>query len=643
VKYYRLKGKNRKEAKQSGLAWRVDSLYNELQQFYGTQELVLKANKLDAIELMNSASLGERILALRRILSEDPTISILPHSQDLASEISELEDLFSELYTRRLIEEDLHHSIQQKMDEKHNEYIQEIKLQILKEQKSSPENAQTLKKLGRLEKMESISLSKSALDQLRPASFSEIIGQDKAIKALVAKLNTPYPQHMILYGPPGVGKTSCARLALELAKEKESSCFSKEAPFIEVDGTTLRWDPRESTNPLLGSVHDPIYQGARKDLAEEGIPEPKPGLVSEAHGGILFIDEIGEIDAALQNKLLKVLEDKRVTFESAYYDPHNERIPRYIKQMFEQGVPADFVLIGATTRGPEAINPALRSRCMEVYFEALKPEDIQKIVSLAAEKLDIRIQEGVKELISYYADDGRSANKILVEAYSIALNKEQAEVSTDEVYEAISNSRIVLSVENKASDHLEVGKIFGLGAYGYRGRLLEIEAVAFPADAPGQGRVRFNETAGSMARDSVFNAASVIRGQFGESIYNYDLHINFIGGGKVDGPSAGAAIYLAILSAIKGIAIRQDIAVSGEISIRGRVKAVGGLHEKIQAARQAGVKKVLIPYDNREDLKSKEMGLEIIPIAFIQEAYPHVLEDSPTANPIPSSEGERLN
>ena len=167
--------------------------------------------------------------------------------------------------------------------------------------------------------------------------------------------------------------------------------------------------------------------------------------------------------------------------------------------------------------------------------------------------------------------------------------------------------------------------------------------MAFPADAPGQGRVRFNETAGSMARDSVFNAASVIRGQFGESIYNYDLHINFIGGGKVDGPSAGAAIYLAILSAIKGIAIRQDIAVSGEISIRGRVKAVGGLHEKIQAARQAGVKKVLIPYDNREDLKSKEMGLEIIPIAFIQEAYPHVLEDSPTANPIPSSEGERLN
>ncbi len=641
MKYYQVKDRKsrKKDHKWQILAWRVDSLYDKLQQFYGTQELVLKANKLDAMDFMSSAALPERVLALRRILTEDPTISLLPRLEDLALEITALEGIFSELYTRKQIEEDLHHSIQQKMDEKHNEYIQEIKLQILQEQKHSPENAQTLKKLGRLEMMESISLSKSVLDRLRPAAFSELMGQDKAIKALVAKLNTPYPQHMILYGPPGVGKTSCARLALELAREKEQSCFSKEAPFIEVDATTLRWDPRESTNPLLGSVHDPIYQGARKDLAEEGIPEPKPGLVCDAHGGILFIDEIGEMDPALQNKLLKVLEDKRVTFESAYYDPHNERIPRYIKLMFEQGVPADFVLIGATTRGPEAINPALRSRCMEVFFEALKAEDIQKIVSLAAAKLGIEIQAGVKELISYYADDGRSANKLLVEAYSIALNKNQNQagsslkVSTEEVYQAIQNSRITLSIDHKASESAEVGKIFGLGAYGYRGRLMEIEAVAFPAEPKGEGRVRFNDTAGSMARDSVFNAASVIRGEFGESIYNYDLHINFIGGGQVDGPSAGAAIYLAILSAIKGIGIWQDIAVTGEISIRGRVKAVGGLHEKIHAARQAGIKKILIPYDNHEELSAHDMGIEIIPIASIGEAYSHVLEAPPSKKP----------
>lgn len=67
----------------------------------------------------------------------------------------------------------------------------------------------------------------------------------------------------------------------------------------ECDGTTLRWDSRDITNPLIGSVHDPIYQGAQRELADDGIPEPKPGLVTDAHGGILFIDEIGELDPIL--------------------------------------------------------------------------------------------------------------------------------------------------------------------------------------------------------------------------------------------------------------------------------------------------------------------------------------------------------
>src|SRR5690606_27600005 len=241
------------------------------------------------------------------------------------------------------------------------------------------------------------------------------------IKSLISKMSSPYPQHIILYGPPGVGKTSAARLALEEAKKLKFTPFEEESKFVEVDGTTLRWDPREITNPLLGSVHDPIYQGSKRDLAEGGIPEPKPGLVTEAHGGVLFIDEIGELDEILQNKLLKVLEDKRVEFSSSYYDPDDENTPEYIKYLFEKGAPADFVLIGATTREPQDINPALRSRCTEVYFEPLSPSDIQVIVRNAAKKLNVELEDGIEETISRYTVEGRKAINLLADAYGLIL------------------------------------------------------------------------------------------------------------------------------------------------------------------------------------------------------------------------------
>ncbi|MDD2620074.1 MAG: Lon family ATP-dependent protease [Syntrophomonadaceae bacterium] len=632
MKQYLVKQKKKKDMQQDSegqLHWRIECLYKNLSNIYGTQGLILRASRLDAIDLMSSSKQEDKLIALERILQENPGIVSLNQNEGMEAIIERLEDRIAEDYARKNIEEKIQQRIQQKMDQKYNDYIKDIRLQILKEHCSSPENAQTLKKLGRLEIMERTGLNRSALEGLRPASLDEIIGQGRGVKSLMSKLNTPYPQHILLYGPPGVGKTTCARLALEEVKSKEENPFRQEAPFIEVDGTTLRWDPRESTNPLLGSVHDPIYQGARKELADDGIPEPKLGMVSEAHGGVLFIDEIGDMDVFLQNKLLKVLEDKRVFFESSYYDPHDERIPQYIKQIFEQGVPADFVLIGATTRNKEDINPAFRSRCMEIFFDPLSTGHIKKIVELSAQKLGINIEPGVDEIIGDYTSEGRGANKILVDAYALALNEQNSGglpliVMAQHVYEAIQNSRITPYIFSKASNRAEIGKIFGIGASGYQGSLIELEAITFPAENQGEGSIRFNDTAGSMARDSVFNAASLLRKESGENLKNFDLHINIIGGGKVDGPSAGAAIYLAILSAIQEKAIRQDVAITGELSIQGHVKAVGALYEKIYGARQAGIKKILIPEDNTKDIPSSINGIELVAISTINQAYEHV-------------------
>ena len=606
----------------------VAALYALLSNIIGTDKLILKAGKLEALKYMRSEDLGERVLALQRLVFEDPTLDEAPAWEDIPRVLNEIEEEIADLIARRTVEEKIEKKIAEKMQQRHEDYVKEIKMQVLKET-SGPDNPQTLKKLAELEHLDTISLSASMLETLKPTGLDQVVGQERAIKALLTKIASPYPQHVILYGPPGVGKTTVARLVLEVAKKLKYTPFAEDAKFVEVDGTTLRWDPREVTNPLLGSVHDPIYQGARRDMAESGIPEPKLGLVTEAHGGVLFMDEIGELDPMLMNKLLKVLEDKRVYFDSSYYDPRDPNVPKYIRKLFEEGAPADFVLIAATTRDPSDINPALRSRCAEVFFEPLTRESIQRIVKEAAERLHATISPEVPELISQYTEEGRKAVGLLADAYGMALYRQNSEetpmVLVEDVMEVIRVSRLTPNVLVKATDTAEIGKIFGLGVYGFQGSVLEIEASCFPAAEKGKGKLRFNETAGSMAKDSVFNAASVIRLVTGLDLADYDAHVNVIGGGRIDGPSAGVAITLALISCLQKRPIRQNVAVTGEISIQGKIKAVGGVFEKIYGARQAGIKQVFIPRENEKDVPADSLGVEVVPVDTIMEILDQVL------------------
>lgn len=580
---------------------------------------------------INSSNLNERVYALNVIASDGKGIDTVPKEEDVDKAIEDAVVWISEVVARKFIQAKIEEKVEKLVVEKQEKYIDELKLSVIKKQRGSESN-KTKKKYDELIKLDEKVTSKNIMSILRPETLDEVVGQERAIKSLISKLSSPYPQHIILYGPPGVGKTTAARIALNKIKDLEFTPFNDESKFVEVDGTTLRWDPREITNPLLGSVHDPIYQGSKRDLAEIGIPEPKPGLVTEAHGGILFIDEIGELDSILQNKLLKVLEDKRVEFSSSYYDPDDENTPQYIKYLFDNGAPADFVLIGATTREPSEINGALRSRCTEVYFEPLSAKDIQQIIINAAKKLNVHLEEGVAEYISRFTIEGRKAVNILTDAYGFALyssgNSEVSgfEIKMSDVEEVISIGRYTPFERYDAKKTYEVGHIYGLGVSGFIGSTIEIEAAVFPAKKKGTGSVRFNETAGSMAKDSVYNAASVIRKFTDKDIRDFDIHVNVVGGGKIDGPSAGAAITVCVISMLLEKPIRQDIAITGEISLRGNIKPVGGIFEKVYGARRKGINLVLIPKDNEKEIPQGLSDIDVRAIGHIEELLEIVFE-----------------
>lgn len=623
----------RKHGGDDSLRRYVAALYDVLASALGADKLVLRAGKLNALKLMRSNLLPERILALQRLVFEDPTLERLLQPGKYRDAIAEIEDGLADLVAQRSVEDKIESKVNLKMAERHQEYLKDLKLEAIRED-GGPETPATQRRLDELVALDARKLSASALHLLRPSALSDVVGQKSAIASLLAKISSPFPQHVILYGPPGVGKTTVARLALEVAKTRSYTPFAPDAPFVEASGATLRWDPRETTNPLLGSVHDPIYQGSRREFAEGGIPEPKLGLVTKAHGGVLFIDELGEMDPMLQTKLLKVLEDKRFAFESSYYDPSDPSVPAYVKKLFDEGAPADFVLIGATTRDPSELDAAIRSRCAEVFFEPLTEAQIRELVLGAAKRLGVKLARTVPELVASYTIEGRKAVQILADAHGHALYRLRGDapatpapkaaivtISEDDVKTVVQTGRLVQHTPVRAKRAKEVGKTLGLGVTHHVGSLIEIEAVAFAARERGKGTVRFNDTAGSMAKDSVFNASCVVRALASVDPLDFDVHVNVVGGGNIDGPSAGLAIFLALYSAITKTALPQDVAVTGELSIAAAVRPVGGIVEKLYAARQAGMRMVLVPLENARDIDRSIGGIDIVTVATVAQAF----------------------
>ena len=484
------------------------------------------------------------------------------------------------------------------------------------------------REMEKLDAMRQVGLTEPLTEQTRPKSLGEIVGQERGIRALRTALCGPNPQHIIIYGPPGVGKTAAARLVLEEAKGRRNSPFSPNAKFVEVDATTLQFDERSIADPLLGSVHDPIYQGAGA-FGQMGIPRPQPGAVSEANGGVLFIDEIGELHPIQMNRLLKVLEDRVAKFQSSYYSRENKRIPPYIHEIFQKGLPADFRLIGATTRNPSELPAALRSRCTEIFFDGLRPEAVEQIAADSMERVGLQYEDGLCGKIALYAGGGRDTVRLVQSLASLAEMKGRNWVGSADLEWVAEAGHYQPYPRQKVTAVPRVGVVNGLAVTGgMGGAVLTVEVKMQKSTVPHlqvTGIVEEEEIRSphgvskrkSNARSSAEIVLTVLEG-YGFDRSQYAVHINFPGGMPVDGPSAGTAMFLAAYSAFTGAAVPGDVALTGEISLTGKILPVGGVTVKLQAAEEASVTRAYIPKANWQG-RYERLGLEAVPVEEISE------------------------
>ncbi|MCL2702873.1 MAG: AAA family ATPase [Defluviitaleaceae bacterium] len=465
----------------------------------------------------------------------------------------------------------------------------------------APRSPEPCKELAAIEPLRKIKLNEPLSEKTRPASPDEIIGQESGMKALQSAVCGPYPQHVIIYGPPGCGKTAAARCILKQAKG-----FAPGAPFVELDGSILQYDERGIADPLIGSVHDPIYQGAGA-FGKSGVPCPRPGAVTKAHGGILFIDEIGELSNPHMSKLLKVLEDRRVNLHSSYYSPFNGSIPGYVHDIFKNGFPADFRLIGATTRRPEDLPPALRSRCTEVFFRALNKNDLTQIAQNACDKTGMKSCETVPAQAARHAASGRDAVNIIQSAVSLANLENRKTLTVSDIEWAVSAGGYAEQPELRLGPGGRIGAVNALA--GGTGAVVEIESAVTKSICPVNGTL----TLTGLPEESVKTALTVLRG-FCVNPADFDIHIN-VPGVSAEGPGLGAAVFVSLYSAVTRTQLPNRMVIMGEVTVKGRIAAVKNPDAMLEAAREAGADTALIPRANYNPSRHAAFpGIKIIPI-----------------------------
>ncbi|WP_297550417.1 ATP-dependent protease LonB [Thermococcus sp.] len=431
------------------------------------------------------------------------------------------------------------------------------------------------------------------------------------------------------------------------------NCGRTKAPFIDATGA--------HAGALLGDVrHDPFQSGGLGTPAHERV---EPGMIHRAHKGVLFIDEIATLSLKMQQSLLTAMQEKKfpITGQSELSSGAMVRT---------EPVPCDFILVAAGNLDTiEKMHPALRSRIRgygyEVYMRTTMPDTIEnrrKLVQFVAQevKRDGKIPHFTREAVEEIVREAqkragrkghltlrlRDLGGIVRAAGDIAIKKGKKIVEREDVLEALKLAKPLEKqladwyIERKKeyqvikTDGSEIGRVNGLAVIGEEsGIVLPIEAVVAPAASKEEGKIIVTGKLGEIAKEAVQNVSAIIKRYKGEDISRYDIHVQFLQTYEgVEGDSASISVATAVISALENIPIRQDVAMTGSLSVRGEVLPIGGATPKIEAAIEAGIKKVIIPKANEKDVflsPDKAEKIEIYPVERIDEVLEIALEDSP--------------
>ncbi|MDD4331593.1 MAG: ATP-dependent protease LonB [Methanosarcinaceae archaeon] len=428
------------------------------------------------------------------------------------------------------------------------------------------------------------------------------------------------------------------------------SNFEKEhAPYIDSTGA--------HAGALLGDVrHDPFQSGGLETPAHDRV---EAGDIHKAHKGVLFIDEINTLRLESQQSLLTALQEKEYPITG-----QSERSSGALVKT--EPVPCDFIMISAgNLDAVKKMHPALRSRIKGYGYEVFMqdsmedtPENRRKLVRFVAQEVvrDGHIphfdQSAVKEIIGEARRRaGRKGHLTLKLRDLGGLVRVAGDIAHSEgaplakAKHVLAAKRIARSIEQQLADnYLErrkdyqsfmregaaVGRVNGLAVMGGdSGIVLPIVAEVTPAISGTEGRIIATGKLKIIAREAVQNVSAVIKKMTGTDIANHDVHIQFVGTYEgVEGDSASISIATSVISAIENIPIDQTVAMTGSLSVRGDVLPVGGVTYKIEAAAQAGIKKVIIPKANEADVLIEEAyrkKIQIIPVSSIAEVMEHSL------------------